>query len=346
MKEFDFVAIGDIVTDAFIRLKDPEAHTEIDHGMRELCVEFGAKIPYESVTVVPAVGNCANAAVAAARLGLSTALISNQGDDEIGRKQLEVLEKENVARDFVKSHVGMKTNYHYVLWYHDERTILVKHEEYPYEMPASPAGSPAGEAGTSEVGNPKWLYLTSLGPSSLAFHHEIEHWLKSHPETKLAFQPGTFQINLGYEKLKYFYERAELFFCNAEEAEKILNDPNATEGHSASTWTRSVQALGPKIAVVTDGPKGAYATDGNNSWFIPPYPDPKPPYERTGAGDAFASTITSALALGLPLEEALLWGPVNSMSVVQKVGAREGLLTKDELQNYLRNSPALIRQDK
>ena len=45
--------------------------------------------------------------------------------------------------------------------------------------------------------------------------------------------------------------------------------------------------LGPKIVVITDGNKGAYAYNGDEAWFMPPYPDPKPPYERTGAGDAF-----------------------------------------------------------
>jgi sugar/nucleoside kinase (ribokinase family) len=100
-----------------------------------------------------------------------------------------------------------------------------------------------------------------------------------------------------------------------------------------------LHTLGPKIVVVTDGPKGAYASDGSQSWFMPPYPDPKPPYERTGAGDAFSSTVTVALALGKALPEALTWGPINSMSVVQKVGAQEGLLDRASLEKYLANAP-------
>jgi sugar/nucleoside kinase (ribokinase family) len=72
---------------------------------------------------------------------------------------------------------------------------------------------------------------------------------------------------------------------------------------------------------------------------MPPYPDPKPPYERTGAGDACASTITIALALGLPFTTALQWGPINSMSVVQYIGAQEGLLTRAKLEEYLRAKP-------
>ncbi len=73
---------------------------------------------------------------------------------------------------------------------------------------------------------------------------------------------------------------------------------------------------------------------------MPMYPDPADPIDRTGAGDAFASTFTSAIALGLSHADALAWGPINSMSVVQHIGAQKGLLTKQELQQYLKDAPA------
>ena len=59
----------------------------------------------------------------------------------------------------------------------------------------------------------------------------------------------------------------------------------------------------------------------------------------TGAGDSFASTFTSALALGKSIPEALMWGPVNSMSVVQYIGAQEGLLSRSQLEKFLREAP-------
>ena len=74
-------------------------------------------------------------------------------------------------------------------------------------------------------------------------------------------------------------------------------------------------------------------------FFMPPYPDQSPPYERTGAGDAFSSTFVSALALGKTPLEAITWAPINSMSVVQYIGAQEGLLTRKKLEEYLKNHP-------
>ena len=320
--EYDFVAIGDVVTDAFIRLEDAAAHIDIDHKVREICMKFADKIPYEDVYRIPAVGNSANASVAAARLGIKSALVSNVGDDYYGGECIKILKDEKVETDFVRVHKGRKTNYHYVLWYEDDRTILIKHEEYPYELP--------------DLGNPKWIYFSSLGKSAYpAFYNALEKFLDNHSETKLAFQPGTFQIKLGKDELAYFYRRSGVFFCNTDEARRILN----TAEEDIKKLLKTMHDLGPKIVVITNGKDGAYAYDGNSTWFMPPYPDPKPPYERTGAGDAFSSTFTAALACGMSIEDALRWAPVNSMSVVQYVGAREGLLSRPKLEEYLANAP-------
>ena len=101
--------------------------------------------------------------------------------------------------------------------------------------------------------------------------------------------------------------------------------------------------LGPKIVVITDGPKGAYASDGENRFEMPLYPDPAPPVDRTGAGDSFASTFVAAIIKGNTIEGALQWAPINSMSVVQKVGAQAGLLKEKELEDFLRKSPDWYR---
>jgi len=319
---YDFIAIGDITTDAFIRIQQASIYEDKETHMENLCVLNGAKIPYEFVKVVPAVGNSANAADSAARLGLHSALVANIGDDQYGKEDLGSLEKNGVATEFVRVHRGKNSNYHYVLWFGAERTILIKHEEYPYDLP--------------DIGSPKWLYFSSVGENSMAFHHQIAAHVKSHPEIKLAFQPGTFQIKLGYEPLKDLYAVSELFFCNVEEARLILGKPAA----KAEELPKLMSGLGPKICAITDGPKGAYVYDGAKTWFMPTYPDPAPPYSRTGAGYAFASTFTSALALGKSVYDAMRWGPVNSMSVVQKVGAQEGLLKREDLEGFLAKAPA------
>lgn len=321
MEPIDFFAIGDIVTEPFIRLTD--AHVQKGaSGEQELCMAFGEKIPYESAVVVAAVGNASNAAVSAARLGLSSALRSYTGDDRYGAEMFDVLESEHVSTEFMVKESGKNSNYHYVLWYGNERTILVKHEDFSYTVPEL-------------TSSPKWVYLSSLAANSKPYHDAIVAWLQEHPESKLAFQPGTFQMKLGKE-ISGLYQRSDFFICNKEEAARILNISLSEDVKMLMT---KLAELGPKLVVVTDGTNGAYAYDGTRFLRVPMYPDTRGPFERTGAGDAFASTVVAALALGKSLEEALLWGPINSMSVVQEVGAQKGLLTRKELEKFLEEAP-------
>ena len=107
----------------------------VNHGTLELCVRFGDKVPYESVTVVPAVGNGPNAAVSASRLGLRSAIVTYIGNDKHGEDCLNSLKNDKVNTDYVVTEKDKITNYHYVLWYDVDRTILIKHTKFDYEFP-------------------------------------------------------------------------------------------------------------------------------------------------------------------------------------------------------------------
>lgn len=321
--KYDFVAIGDITTDVFIKLRDAEVHCKINSEDCELCVKFGQKIPFEEATEVRAVGNAANAAASAAKIGLSSALVARVGDDDNGRNCRETLRKSGVADIYVETEPGLPTNYHYVLWYGAERTILVKQTKFTYTMPHFDEP-------------PLCIYLTSLGESAKAFHHEVAKYVREHSETKLIFQPGTFQMTLGSEELTDVYATTDLFFCNKEEAQRILK----TNEVDVAKLMYGIKKLGPEIVVVTDGPSGSNILDKTGAWHAPMYPDPAPPISRTGAGDATASTTSAYILKGMDPKEALLRGLINAASVVQGVGAQTKLLTKDEIEEWYAKRPA------
>jgi ribokinase len=266
--------------------------------------------------------------VAAARLGLASAVRAYVGLNENGEKCITALRDGGVDVSLVEKIQGKRTNYHFVLWYEDNRTILINHEIYDYAVPALPEA-------------PKWLYLSSLGENSLPYHEAWAAQLAKWPETKLAFQPGTFQMKLGKEALKEIYARSYIFFCNKEEAERILGLP---AGSDMKILLESIQKLGPKIVVITDDTRGAYArNDSGEMLHTPRYPDPRSPFEITGAGDAFASTTVAALSLGKDLGEALQWGATNASAVLQEIGAQKGLLTREQLEKNLANPPAAFQ---
>jgi ribokinase len=321
-KRIDFIAIGDLTTDAFIRLKDAAVHCKINEADCELCVRFGDKVPFEYVKVVKAVGNAANAAVSARRLTLRSALIANIGNDQNGKECLAELQKNGVVTSLIKTHKNKPTNYHFVLWYGPDRTILVNHNEYEYSLP--------------KFDEPKWIYLTSLGHNTFPYHMAIADYLEAHPKVKLAFQPGTFQMQLGFDELKRLYERTDVFVLNIEEAQRMLK----TDSRDPKDLMKQLMAHGPKLVIITDNTNGAYMYDGDHAYHVPMYPDPRPAFDRTGCGDAFASTFVSALAMGKAPLEAFMWAPINPMSVAQFVGAQEGLLTLEQLEWWLNRAPA------
>lgn len=324
MNQLDVVSIGDIVTDAFIKLLDDEAVTYENESGKWLAMQFGTKLPFDHVEVVQAVGNASNAAVSFARIGLESGFVTNVGNDQEGRDMIEALHKNGVETALVRVNPGKKSNYHYVLWYQAERTILIKHEEYDYHWP---------HLRPAEV--PKWVYFSSISEHAIPYHDQVSDWLDDHPDVKMAFQPGTFQMEAGTERLKRIYQRTDVLILNREEA-VIVGGGNHEDMHDLFNH---LHTLGPKIVVITDGPAGAYASDGENRWQMPLYPDPAPPIDRTGAGDAFASTFVAALAKGNTIEGALQWAPINSMSVCQKVGAQAGLLSEHHLEEYLKQAP-------
>lgn len=324
-KQIDVLAVGNVVTDIFIRLQDDEARVDKDPDGRRLSMAFASKVPFDFSEVVPAVGNAANAAVAFAKLGLEAGLVSNTGGDAGGREIINALHGAGVDTRFVHINPSKKSYQHYVLWYKEERTILVRDKvDYEYHWPRFRI-----------IDIPKWIYFSSVGKYEVEYNDQLAAWLEAHPPVKLAFQPGTFQIEAGVTRLKRIYQRAEILAVNREEATEI----SGGDHDDINDLFNKLHGLGPKIVVISDGHTGAYASDGVSRYKMPIYPDPKPPFERTGAGDAFSSTFVAAIIKGASVEAALLWAPINAMSVVQSVGAQAGLLNVHQIEQYLHTAP-------
>lgn len=315
--------VGDIFTDTFIKLLEDEARvTQDEDGNEWLSVPFGSKPPYERADVVHSVGPSPNAAVSCARLGANVSLLSWVGDDQIGAESLEYLTSEHIDVSTMVTQPNTPSNSYYVLRYGADRTILVKNENYDYRW-------------KDPETTPDWIYLSLISNDSWDLHLDLLHYLETKPEVKLAFQPGTFHFKWGKEKLAAVYKRSHIVVMNREEAMEVTG----LGYDSVRDLAQALHELGPEIVVVTDGANGSYVLYDKTFYRVTNYPDPAPPVDRTGAGDAFASTIVGALALGKSIEEALSWAPINSMSVVQQLGAQAGLLRQEDIQAYLASAP-------
>ena len=151
------------------------------------------------------------------------------------------LEHEGIDTHLVRFDPEQPSNRNFVLWFGQDRTILVRHELYDYHWP---------HLSPREV--PRWLYLSSVGSDAAEYYDQLVAWLDAEPAVCFAFQPGTFQIAQGVAAMRGLYRRADLLICNREEAVEIGGGDHG----QLSEILESLHRLGPRIVVVTDGPDG------------------------------------------------------------------------------------------
>ncbi|MDP3901083.1 MAG: carbohydrate kinase family protein [bacterium] len=318
MRTYDVISIGDTTLDVFLELEEEtKVISDPRSRKRYLGLVFAEKIPVKKFTSIPAVGNSANVAVGTSRLALKTAFYTHLGDDSIGEEMRSILVQEGVAPEYIQRDKGKASNFSAVLNYKAERTILVHHEHRKYRLPKF---APA-----------RWVYFSSVAPGHEKLHSQIPLYIKK-TGAKLAFNPGSFQLHEGASGLKKILAVSTVLFCNRQEAQDIVG-----REMDIKKLLEKLRGLGPEIAVITDGPKGSYSYDGERFLFLKIFPAPL--VERTGAGDAYSTGFISALAHGKDVGEAMRWGTINSASVIQRIGAREGLLKKKEMAKMVAARP-------
>ncbi|MEK7550287.1 MAG: carbohydrate kinase family protein [Patescibacteria group bacterium] len=313
----DLLSVGDATIDVFLTPTESEELCRIDTKECFVAFKYGAKIPVKNMEFSMG-GNAANNSVGATRLGIKTAIVLTIGDDDVGNQIVERIKKEGVDPTFIVQQPSTTSTYSTIISYGGERTIFVYYPPRSYEFPVALPTSP-------------WVYLTSLGESFRPFYNHVTEWLIKNPNIKLAFNPGSWQLKSGLEVIGNILKLTDTFFVNREEAESLTNF-GKSQGKEKELLI-AVSNLGSKVTIITDGGNGVFAY--NKQVFLKCPVLPVDAYERTGAGDAFGSGCLSALIKGKTIDEALIWGTVNSASVIGYTGAQKGLLKQEDMPVWL-----------
>jgi ribokinase len=316
--QVDLLCIGDSCVDVFTFPDRVKINCQLHGGGEkcELCMAFADKIPTKGFDLTFG-GNAANVSVGTSRLGIKTAVYTHVGDDAFGKAILDNLKQEKVSVSLVRIDKKKKSNVNLVLSAQGERTILTSHEGRDYRLPNV---------------SPKWIYFSSLAANHAGFQAAVPKFVRK-LGAKLVFNPGSYQIKEGRKALAPILEVCEALILNRDEAGQLLGVECVTKGEDECL--RRLRNLGPRLVIVTDGPRGSYGLSKEGELvFQKIYP--LGVVERTGAGDAFSSGFTAALINGKDLRGALRWGTANAAFVTQKVGAQTGLLKKSELAKVLK----------
>lgn len=245
-------------------------------------------------------GSAANVAVASARHGRNTALISRTGADDFGRFLRDELERLGVSSEYVTTVDWLPTPITFCE-IHPPDYFPITFYRYPKapDMEISPA-----ELDESAVAEADLFWITTTGLSdepSRSAHHEA---LRMRGDG-----PGITVLDLDYREA-FWSDRADAKL----EISRVLPRVEVVVGNLAecevavgeSDPTRAGQALldrGPAMVIVKLGPDGVIAFGHEGSVSVPPVAVEV--VNGLGAGDAFGGALCHGLLAGWPLEQTL-----------------------------------------
>lgn len=315
---YDIVSLEDATSDTFLYLSEARVDCSLEKQKCFLSLTYGDKIPVDALSEEVG-GNAANVAAGIAALGFKSALAGTVGNDERGKLIKKRLVERGVDTSALRLVKNSKTNYSVIITFQGERTILTYHHPrkyIPLRLPPS-----------------KWIYLSSLEPQSKPLHRQVWQRVKTE-KGSLAFNPGSRDIRRGLSSLKPILRLTGALFVNQQEAETILCMKSQKGKQHIKKLLKTLLGFGIRIVVITDGRKGAYATDGSKYYYIATFFAKR--IEPTGAGDSFSSGFLGAIMHGKQVSEALAWGSVNAASVITKIGSQVGLLNKSQIIQLLK----------
>lgn len=321
---YNIITIGSATVDVFVKTASDELIDIKTSTSEEVftCYPLGSKILIKDLQFMTG-GGGTNTAVSFARLGLKTAYLGNLGGDANGKGVVDELKKEKI--DFIGTIGKQQTNYSVILDSigHD-RTILVYRDASEY-LDFAKLNKGRLKA--------KWFYFSSMTGKSFGAAAKLMEYASKN-RIKVAYNPSTYQVKDGAKNLKPLLSRTDVLIFNNEEAAILTGMRKESD---IELLLEAVRKLGPKIVVITDGPKGAYCSDGMNIYSITPRKIKI--VETTGAGDAFASSFIAGLAKGNDIEFSMRLALANAESVIQHYGAKNKLLKWSEAMKEMNKCP-------
>ena len=318
----DILCIGDAVLDIFLQIPDDSPRFDLNKEKTQLLIDYGYKIHVDSYTKEIG-GNACNTAVGISRLGKNTGLCAEIGNDEFSNFIINRLNQEHINTAFVTQNPNKKTSFSIGLSFRGERTLLVEHVDRDHNFDI-------------ENSSARFIYLTSIGDVwQNAYQHTLDFVKKTN--SFLAFNPGTLQLQEKGRLVMEIIENTNYLFLNKQEAQMLLygKDENLPEDKSdIKKMLFGLKTLGAKNIIITDSSNGSFTIDESGKNYHLDIVKVKV-VEKTGAGDGYNAGFISAILNGKSITDAMIWGTLNSASVIQQVGAQKGLLTKDELEERL-----------
>jgi 5-dehydro-2-deoxygluconokinase len=274
-------------------------------------------------------GSPTNVAVAAARLGHSTALVTRTGDDPFGRFVHAALRGFGVDDRYVSSVPHLPTPLTFCEIHPPDHFPL-----YFYRLPTAPDLQIAAEELDLEaIRSAGIFWVTGTGlceePSRTATLAALEA-RRGHGATVLDLDYRPMFWNdpaAATAQLRSALPLVDVAVGNLEECEVAVGE------RQPAAAAEALLAAGVSLAVVKQGPAGVLGRRGDETCTVPP--TPVDVVNGLGAGDAFGGALCHGLLSGWDLEPMLSFANAAGALVASRLACADAMPTVEEVERLM-----------
>ena len=278
-------------------------------------------------------GSASNVAVAAARYGRRTAVITRTGEDPFGTFLHKALRGYGVDDRFVTPVKGLPTPVTFCEIFPPDDFPL-----YFYRLPKAPdLEIYPGELDLDAIGDAGvfWVTVTGLSeePSRTATLAALEaRARKDITVLDLDYRPMFWPSR---EEARRWVQQAlphvTVAVGNLDECETAVGE------REPMAAAQALHEFGVKLAVVKQGPKGVLASDGTTAAEVPPVPVDV--VNGLGAGDAFGGALCHGLLAGWDIERVMRFANAAGAIVASRLACSDAMPTAAEVDGLLAGEP-------
>ncbi|MDD3679052.1 MAG: carbohydrate kinase family protein [Patescibacteria group bacterium] len=316
---FDFITIGGATRDIFFKydnLQKRKDKKSISGSF--LMVPYGEKMVSKKVFYAYG-GGAFNASTCIARLGGRVAAVCNIGSEGTGSLVFRALKDEGVNVSLISrdknNHTGLSI---FILGKDNEHSGFLERGANDFLKIEK----------ISYLKKTRWIYLSSLTGESSDLIEKVFNF-SAKKNIKIAFNPGSEQLNRGAKYLSGYIKKTEILILNMDEAKALVFSGGVKKIKNRRELLFELEKLGAKITVVTDGQDGCHLIIDKKIYSQAAIPSPV--FDTTGAGDSFGATFAYAISRDFGVKKSLKMAAINSSSVVSYMGAQDGLLKLNQI---------------
>lgn len=277
----------------------------------------GETISGEDLQTIPG-GKGANQAVAAARQGVSVAMLGRVGNDSFGPELIHNLKQNGVDTAHVQIDEASSTG---------TATIVVNSEGQNYIILSPGSNGKVVATDTDPINFSEYKLLL--------LQHEIP--MEAITSAARRAEESGLRVLLNPAPARPLSDeliaRADFILPNETELSLLVDQP-VNDIPSAEAAAKTLLERGAQTVIVTLGAKGALIVDHKATTHIPAFPIEA--VDTTAAGDAFIGGFAARLLESASLQEAVRYGCACGALAATRFGAQPSLPTREETERFIK----------